>query len=172
MVVTRNVKPECVPAFEGWLREYARAAERRPGHLGLEVLRPGGTAGPYTVVANWDSSAHLQAWLQSDEHTAWIARAAPLLATAEQRDVRTGLETWFTPPGAPASAAPPRWKMFLVTWAVVWVVVWILDIWYAPLIAPLPVALRALLFTLVIVGLLTYVLMPRATRLLHRFLFG
>ncbi|HET9097752.1 MAG TPA: hypothetical protein VFN37_13910, partial [Candidatus Baltobacteraceae bacterium] len=66
----------------------------------------------------------------------------------------------------------PRWKMFVVTWMVVWIVVWILDIWYAPLVQPLPVRLRAPAFTVVIVGLLTYVPMPNVTKLLHGFVYA
>lgn len=172
MVVTRHVKPGCEAQFEAWLHDYAREAESRPGHLGFQVVRPTGSTREYTVVANWDSSQHLQQWLDSDSHAQWIAKARPLLQSDEHRRILTGLETWFTPPGEQAMVPPPRWKMFVVTWMVVWIVVWILDIWYAPLIQPLPVWLRALAFTVVIVGLLTYVLMPNVTKLLHKFLYA
>lgn len=171
MVVTRRVKPGCEAQFEAWLHDYAREAESKPGHLGLQIVRPAGTERTYTVVANWDCSADLQAWLQSDEHNQWLQKVRPLLEEEETRQVTTGLETWFTPPGAGSIVPPPRWKMFLVTWLVAWLLVWPLDVWYAPVIAPLVPFWRAGAFTLVIVAVLTYVLMPNATRLLHAFLY-
>ena len=171
MLVTRHVRKGNEAQFEAWLRDYTRAAESHPGHLGLQVVRPGGQSDAYTVVSNWTSSEVLQAWLDSPEHNDWIAKVRPLLVADEERNVTTGLETWFTPPGADTIVPPPRWKMFLVTWMVVWLVVWVLDIWYAPLIQPLLVPLRALLFTVVIVGLLTFVLMPQVTKLLRKFFY-
>lgn len=171
MVVTRHVKSASKAEFESLLHDYLAHAEARPGHLGIHVIRPAGTTGTYTVVSNWRASSDLQAWLESPEHQAWMAKIRPLLVAEEQRNITTGLETWFTPPEGGAIVPPPRWKMFFVTWMVVWIVVWVLDIVYAPVIQPLPVALRALLFTVVIVGLLTYVLMPNVTKLLHRFLY-
>lgn len=171
MIVTRRVKPGSEQQFEAWLRDYAREAESKPGHLGLQIVRPARTERTYTVVANWDCSADLQAWLQSDEHNQWLQKVRPLLEEEEKRQVTTGLETWFTPSGTASIIPPPRWKMFAVTWCVAWLLVWPLDLWYAPVIAPLPALLRAGAFTLVIVVMLTYVLMPSATRVLHGFLY-
>lgn len=172
MINTRHVKAGCEREFEAWLQEYARVAERQPGHLGMNVVRPT-SAKPreYTVIANYDSPDHLAQWLHSEEHTRWLAEGRQWLDADPETQVRTGLETWFTPVGGEAMVPPPRWKMFLVAWLAAWAIVWILDIVYAPIIAPLFVGLRAMLFTVVIIGLMTFVVMPFLTKVLSTFLY-
>lgn len=173
MINTRHVKPGSEREFEAWLQEYVRACERQPGHLGMNIVRPT-TAKPreYTVISNYDSPEHLAQWLHSDKHARWLADGRRWLADDVQTQVRTGLETWFTPASGEAIMPPPRWKMFLIAWIGAWAIVWILDIIYVPLIAPLFVGLRAMLFTAVIIGLMTFVVMPfLTTKVFSKFLY-
>ena len=116
--------------------------------------------------------ASLDAWLGSSERARWMAEADNLSDTAAIPQKVTGLERWFTLPGGSGAARqpPPRWKMWLVTVAAIYPLILALFGLLAPRIASWPVPLRALVFPLVLVTLMTYAMMPAITRLLRRWL--
>jgi uncharacterized protein len=70
--VTRRVRPGHEMLYEEFLEGIISAARRFPGHLGVEVFRPESAAGEYRTVYRFDSEEHLRAWLDSDEHAAWL----------------------------------------------------------------------------------------------------
>lgn len=116
------------------------------------------------------SQGALDRW-QSSAHVAELLVEGHALSTAPdaQPVVRSGLETWFTLPGAPALPPPPKWKMALVTWCALLPQVIALG-FVIPHSLPFPVP--AMIGTAIPVTLLTWVLMPRHTRLLHGWLFA
>lgn len=61
--------------------------------------------------------------------------------------------------------APPRYKIALLTWAAAFPVLTAVNVLLAPVLARLPLPGRTLLMTGLLVGLLTYVIMPRLTRI-------
>lgn len=85
--------------------------------------------------------------------------------------ILTGLETWFTLPSKAGEPAPPRYKMATVTWLAVFPTVLIIFTLFGPLLNLLPTVLRTLVFTLTMVTLMTYVIMPRMTRLFSFWLY-
>jgi antibiotic biosynthesis monooxygenase (ABM) superfamily enzyme len=170
--VTRRVKPGHEAAYEGFLTGISGAARAFPGYLGVEVFRPapGGTD-EYRMVYRFDSAAHLRAWLDSAEHTAWLARAEPHVAGPIQSQVLTGLEGWFTLPTQPGVPPPPAYKMALVTWATIFPLITLVVVATAPLVGDWPLVVRLAVTTGVTVPLMTWVVMPRVTRLLRRWLY-
>jgi uncharacterized protein len=84
----------------------------------------------------------------------------------------TGLETWVQAAGLECATmkSPPRWKMWLVSLAAVYPLVLAFQALVVPRMASLPLPLRALLFPLVLLTLLTFVVMPVVTRVLRRWL--
>jgi antibiotic biosynthesis monooxygenase (ABM) superfamily enzyme len=73
--------------------------------------------GDYFVLLRFSSEPQLEAWASSPE-------VLELMRVGDEHSVetdgpvqRSGLETWFTLPGAAMpEAPPPRWKMALITW--------------------------------------------------------
>jgi antibiotic biosynthesis monooxygenase (ABM) superfamily enzyme len=131
--VTRRIKPGHEAAYEGFLAGISGAARAFPGYLGVEVFRPApGGGGAYRIVYRFDSAAHLRAWLDSAEHTAWLARAEPHVAGPIQAQVLTGLEGWFTLPSQPGVPPPPPAKMALVTWATIFPLITLVVVATAP----------------------------------------
>jgi antibiotic biosynthesis monooxygenase (ABM) superfamily enzyme len=65
----------------------------------------------------------------------------------------------------------PRWKMWLVSLGTLYPLVFGFLALVAPRIAGLPLPLRAAIFPLVLLTVMTYVAMPVATRLTHRWLY-
>jgi uncharacterized protein len=170
--VTRRVKPGHEPFYEQFLEAIIAAASRFPGHLGAEVFRPQhAAAGPYRVVYRFDTTQHLRAWLDSPEHAAWLERAEPHVIGPLRRQVLTGLEGWFTLPTQPETPPPPRYKMAILTWVTIFPLITLVVAATAPLIGGLPLVGRLAVTTLVTVSLMTWVVMPQMTRLLHRWLY-
>jgi uncharacterized protein len=170
--VTRRVKPGHEAAYEAFLAGISGAARAFPGYLGVEVFRPTpGQGGEYRTVYRFDSAAHLRTWLDSVEHATWLARAEPHVAGPMRTQVLVGLEGWFTLPTQPGLPPPPPSKMALVTWVTIFPLITLVVVATAPLLGSLPLVGRLAVTTGVTVPLMTWVVMPRVTRLLHRWLY-
>ena len=70
----------------------------------------------------------------------------------------------------PAPAGPPRYKLALLTWAGAYAVITAVLALLGPAIASWPLALRTLLLSATMVAALTWLIMPRLTRLFARWL--
>ena len=170
--VTRRVKPGHEPDYEEFLAGINGAAKAFPGYLGEEVFRPaGGAGGEYRIIYRFDSPAHLRAWLDSGERAAWLTRAEPHVAGPMRTEILTGLESWFTLPTQPGAPPPPPYKMAILTWATIFPLITLVVVASAPLIGGLPLVPRLAVTTLVTVSLMTWVVMPRVTWLLRRWLY-
>ena len=170
--VTRRVKPGHEAAYEEFLAGISEAATAFPGYLGEEVFRPAdGTGGEYRIVYRFDSPAHLRDWLDSPERAAWLQRAEPHAAGPMRSQFLTGLEGWFTLAALPGAPAPPPYKMAILTWVTIFPLITLVVAVSAPLIGSLPLVPRLAVTTLVTVSLMTWVVMPRITRLLRRWLY-
>jgi antibiotic biosynthesis monooxygenase (ABM) superfamily enzyme len=170
--VTRRVKPGHEPFYERFLEGVIAAASRFPGHLGAEVFRPeSASAGEYRVVYRFDTGEHLRAWLDSDERAAWLERAEPHVIGPMRTQFLTGLETWFTLPGRPAAPPPPPYKMALLTWITIFPLITLVVVVLEPLLEGLALVPRLAITTAVTVPIMTWLAMPRVTRLLRSWLF-
>ena len=171
-VASRRVKPGRKREFEEWVSGIRAAVKKFPGYLGSEVLRPSGSEdGEYVIVFRFDHASNLHVWEDSEERRRWLDKSRPLLHEEEKVDVLTGLETWFTLPSKPAEPPPPRYKMAVVTWLAVVPVVFIMFSLFGQWLNLLPAWLRTLVFAAVTVTLMTYVVMPRMTRLFSFWLY-
>jgi antibiotic biosynthesis monooxygenase (ABM) superfamily enzyme len=171
-VASRRVKQGREQEFEGWASGILAAANEAPGYLGSEVLRPSDNEDDdeYKIVFRFDHASNLRAWEGSDERHRWLRRAEPLVHE-EKVHVLTGLETWFTLPTKPGEPAPPRYKMVIVTWLAIFPIVTLIFSVFGQWLNLLPTLLRTLVFTAVMVTLMTYVVMPRMTRLFSFWLY-
>jgi antibiotic biosynthesis monooxygenase (ABM) superfamily enzyme len=172
VVVTRRVKPGSEAEFERWLEGIGNEAARFPGLIGRRITRPSDHEHPeYVVVFKFDSYEHLRAWTESPVRKTWLDAVRPLCLDELKETVLTGLETWFTLPASPNLPPPPRHKMAIVTLLVVYPLSLGLSALLGPPLAPLPQALRGLVVSIVMIGLMTWVVMPRATRLFKKWLY-
>ena len=171
-VASRRVKRGREREFEEWVSGILAAANGFPGYLGSEVLRPGDAPGDdeYRIVFRFDRKSNLRAWEESEERHRWLREAGPLIHE-ERVHVLTGLETWFTLPWKAGEPSPPRYKMAIVTWLAVFPLITVILVLFGPLLGLLPMLLRTLVLTAVMVSLMTYVIMPRLTRLFSFWLY-
>jgi uncharacterized protein len=171
VLFSRRVRKRREADFEAWARGVTAAAQGFPGHVSASVLRVPGS-GDYHVLYTFTDRSTLNAWLDSGERARWMAKVGEMTEAERGLQRMTGLETWFTLPGddVPPRKPPPRWKMWLVTVAAIYPLILALFGVLAPRIADLPLPLRALIFPLVLVTLMTYAVMPLVSRLLRRWL--
>ena len=164
VLVTRRPLPGAEDAFEEYLKGITKAASVQPGHLGATIFRPaGGKDRAYRILFRFDKRSNLERWENSDERAAWRARASQVSQPREAQ-VESGLETWFTVGNCDVPTHPPKVKMALVIWLGIFIIVSSLSLVLMPLIAHWPMLLRTLLFTGVVVVLMTWVVMPLLTR--------
>ena len=170
--VTRRVKPGHEPFYESFLEGIIAAAARYPGHLGVEVFRPpSASTGEYRVVYRFDTREHLRDWLDSDERAAWLERAEPHVVGPLRTQFLTGLEAWFTLPDRPGATPPPPYKMALLTWVTLFPLITLVVIALDPLLERLALIPRLAVTTAVTVPIMTWVVMPRVSRLLRGWLY-
>ena len=171
-VASRQVTPGREREFEEWVSGILAAANKFPGYLGSEVLRPSDPEdNEYRIISRFDHESNLYAWENSEERQRWLRQSRPLLEEEEKVRVLTGLETWFTLPSKAGEPAPPRYKMAIVTWLAVFPVVAVIFSLFGQWLNLLPTLVRTLVFTLVMITLMTYVIMPRMTRLFSFWLY-
>ena len=151
-----------------------QAAMTFEGHLGTNVLHPTNSSVlQYHIIFKFDQMSNLRRWEESQLRHVWLVRLATLTQDEDKSKLQilTGLETWFTLPALPSSTAPPRYKMALLTWLVIFPLISGINALFGSLLNQLPMLLRSLVLTVVLVSLMTYVLMPRVTRLFAPWLY-
>ena len=171
VLYSRRVKPGREADFQAWAHGIVAASRRFPGHLGASVLDAPGSR-EYHILFSFADRKSLRVWLDSAERRRWLARVGELIEADQGLQQLTGLETWFKLPGSkvPTMKPPPRWKMWLISMVAVYPLVIAFQVLVVPRMAGLPLPLRALMFPLVLLPLMTFVVMPMVTRLLRRWL--
>lgn len=174
-VINHRVREDRHAEYEDWVNEIAPLCRAAPGHLDWHLVRPiPGLTHTYTAIIRFDTIAHLRDWMESSTRANLIGKVRPLLAADDDFHISSGLDFWFTPAGTRARV-PVRWKQFLATWSVIFPLVFGIPLLMEQLLQALGAgghrALTVLLSTGIIVLLMVYVIMPRYTRLLQRWLF-
>lgn len=172
VVVTRRVKPGREADYEAWLGRLIDEAKHLPGYLGTNIQRPGPT-GPreYTSIFRFDSVDHLRGFEESDLRRRSLAEVGEYVEADAVWKKLTGLELWFSPPPGTVVPQPSRFRMALVMIAVVYGLVLSIGQAVAFAFGGVPLQIRLLLTITIEVFLMTYVLMPRLTRWLARWIY-
>jgi len=172
VVVRRRVKPGKESAYEGWLGALVKGAAALPGYLGTSVQRPA-PSGPreYTSVFRFDSVEHLREFEKSDLRRRALAEVGDFAEADAIWEKLTGLEVWFTAPPGTVVPQPSRLRMAVVMIAVVYGLVLSIGKIVALPLSSAPLPIRLLVTITIEVFLMTYVLMPRLTRWLARWIY-
>lgn len=175
VVVTRRVKAGHEASYEAWLKRFVDAAAALPGFGGARLVVPRGTREreprEYTSVFRFASVADLRAFEASPLRAQALAEVQPHVEGDAAWQRLTGLELWFSPPPGTVVLQPSRARMALVMTAVVYGLVLSLGQLVGVVFAFAPPPLRLLITITIEVFLMTYVIMPRLTRHLARFIY-
>jgi uncharacterized protein len=176
VVITHRVRGDKHAEYERWLDEIAPICRASPGNLDWHIVRPiAGVTETYTVIIRFDTTEHLKNWMTSSDRERLISKVQPLFAGTDDFYISSGLDFWFTPAGAKAKI-PKRWKQYLITWSAIYPLALGVPYVVTPVLRLSGVSGSLLLTTLavtaVVVFLMVYVVMPRYTRLVQRWLFN
>ncbi|RLA39306.1 MAG: antibiotic biosynthesis monooxygenase [Gammaproteobacteria bacterium] len=171
MSIARTVVPGRERDYEEWLKGITADAVKYPGHMGVNVLRPTGSSSEYVAIFRFDSYEHLCAWQASPERKSWLASLEGLVEGEDRVQKSMGMEYWFSLPELPDSQPSPH-KMALVLFVVVLCLVLLLNVTFYPFMSEWPLLARTGVTVLFQVVLMTYVVMPRVTRILKPWLYG
>jgi len=173
-VISHRIRTGQEAAYESRVAELRPFVSTAPGYLDLQWIRPlPGLTTTYTVILRFDTEANLRAWMASPTRTRWIEAMVPLFLEGDAFVVSSGLDFWFAP-AAVNVRIPPRWKQFLITWSAIFPlslgVPFFLKRGMEGLRIPGNPIVMSLAVSGVVVFLMVYVVMPRYTKLVKRWL--
>lgn len=171
VVVRRTVKAGREQDYEAWLGRLLEGARGLPGYLGTTVTRPPPGGRDYVSVFRFDTVEHLEAFEASELRARALREVVDLVEADARWERLTGLEAWFSPPPGTVVPQPSRFRMALVMIVVVYGLVLSIGTLVAKLLGDAPQPLRLLVTITLEVFFMTYVLMPRLTRALARFIY-
>ncbi|EKZ95922.1 hypothetical protein D769_27881 [Cupriavidus sp. HMR-1] len=173
-IIVHEVEPGAAGQYETWLADIRVACSRFPGYLSTDVIRPVGKSREYATIVRFADFKSLNAWMESDERRQHIARMQSSLRQGDRYEIRTGLDFWFTPKHAPVKV-PTAWKQWLVTWSAILPLSIVVPLGVVPMLTRLGFSRDSFadkaVVSAAIVFLMVYVVMPRYTRLVARWLF-
>jgi len=170
IAITRRVRAGCEAQFQQALREFLQTSFGHGGVQGASMLAPlpGSDALEFGILRTFANEAERDAFYQSPMFKAWDERARTLTEGEPVHRQLHGLEAWFRSPHNP----PPRWKMAVATFLGVFPVAMVLNLTLGPVIRSWPFIVSNAVFNACVLALLTWVVMPLVTRILHRWLQG
>ena len=170
IIVSRRVLAVNRDRFEAALHTLTETSLTFPGHLGVTVVRPTGNDTTYRILFRFEHKSQYDRWQADAAIQALIAGADALTEGEASVTTLTGMEAWFDPP--PAGTKPPsRHKMALLTWTALFPVVSLILTALGRLDLHAPFLVNSALVTGCATLIMTYLVMPRLTRLVARWLY-
>jgi hypothetical protein len=174
LIIEHTVKKGYERRYEKWLAEILEAIRIMPGYIGREIFPPTSNNKPYIIIVRFQTDKNLQAWLDSPERIAFIRQMQDALTDGDRTSVKAGIDVWFMPDDS--ATKPLAYKQFLLTLAAIYPVTLIVPRLLAPIFEAVPLFknpfVSGLIGNVIVVGLMTYLIMPHLTRWLHNWLFG
>ncbi len=170
IIVKRRPKPDRIKEFEDVMHGTTRDAMTFAGHLGANIIRPTSPGDYYRIVFKFDSMRNYLAWENSELRQQWLERYAEVEQGEQDMEILSGLETWFTLPQGEALVPPPKHKMLIMIWVSIFSLSILLNYVLKPFIDTLPIVAQIAILSFIMVFLMTYLVMPYLSKLLHRWL--
>ena len=162
-IITVSVKPGMEEAYHAWVDRIRQMEARFPGYQGLQLQPPiPGLQDDWVSLLRFDTSEHLNAWLESDARRAALQEVEPFIDQREQQ-VATAFSGWFTFGDVPGQM-PPNWKQAMIVMLILFPVVMLELLYLSPLLQSLNLALATFISNLLSVVALTWALVPWANR--------
>jgi uncharacterized protein len=171
-VIRRLIKPGREAEFESLMQEFLPYLLRQQGHLGMHVIRTSPSSREYTVFDRFATLEERRRFVNSKEYSAWMARFCEVSETKPEIDEIEGLAFWFTLPEDPGRRPPPKSKMALLTLLGVYPLSVVLPAITEPITRGWHPLAKGLLLASLTVGFLTWLVMPKLTRLFKEWLIA
>jgi hypothetical protein len=171
VAIIRTVKAGCETAFEQALHDFIQRSLTLAGQMGVYIIRPAPGSGSrqYGIIRKFADRGALEEFRTSPEYLEWNQIILDMTEGSGHAEELSGLESWFTLPGQ-ALRPLPQWKMAIATYLGVVPVIMFLSLTLGRLIQNWNFVLNNIVFNAFVVLLLTWVVMPVITRILHSWL--
>jgi antibiotic biosynthesis monooxygenase (ABM) superfamily enzyme len=128
-VISTRVAPGQEGQYRAWQRRIAAAQARAAGFQGYKLEPPiPGIQDDWIAILQFDSEAHLTAWMTSPERRKLLDEAAAFTSGTYARTVRTGFDQWFRMADSDV-APPPAWKQNMLVLLALYPVVFLFGVW-------------------------------------------
>lgn len=173
LVFTVTAKNGKEKELEKWAHIMTKEAIKFEGNLGGNWIKPSGKSREYTVIYKFVDTKDSHKWENSAVRKRLLKKAEPLIEEHRPHRLQevTGLETWFTLPGRVTIMPPPRWKMVIATMIGIYPIGLVYQAYFVPYMKVIPLILRPIALSLLLTPVLTYLIMPRLTKLLRSWLY-
>ena len=172
VVVFRRVKLGHEADYLVAMREFIDATRLVEGHLGMQIILPAAGSRDYTIIDRFANQMTRDAFTNSSSYHDWMQKLSDMTEGDPRINELAGLEGWFSQGDVPALPSPSKYKMATATLLGVFPVTLVLSFILDPLTASWPPIFRKTVFSALMVALLTWLVMPIITRLLHSWLFS
>lgn len=172
VVVTRRVKSGYESQYENWLKRLLEEVKSMNGYLGATVQKPALGTTEYTSVFRFDNVENLRNFEESEIRARYLREVVDYVEADAIWKKFSGVEFWFSPPKGTIVPQPSRFRMALVMIVVVYGLVISIGQLVATLVGDIIPSFVRLFITISIeIFLMTFVLMPRLTRLLAKWIY-
>jgi uncharacterized protein len=170
---TAKVRPEKISEYREWLLGINADVKQRQGFVSVDVIGPDSEAGTeFITLVKFAGPKYLKNWNESKCLADWLGKLPELLAADSHSQERVGLELWFDRPKiAQGASQPAYWKRVFIGVVCVFPLINLLRWALSPITGQLPEMLGLLFNVVVLSCLLTYPVMPFATRFLRNWLY-
>jgi uncharacterized protein len=175
VVISHHILDGKEPEYEKWLNEIVPITKQSNGFIDLQIVRPiPHLTFVYTVIIRFDDIENLKSWMESDNRKLLIEKANPLFRKNDNYQIKSGLDFLFNSENE-GNKVPVRWKQFLVTWSAIYPLSLVIPLLVIPVLRLLKIPTNHYFDALVnsgfIVFLMVFVVMPKYTRLIKKWLF-
>ncbi|MCD0490600.1 antibiotic biosynthesis monooxygenase [Pedobacter sp. MC2016-14] len=166
VAITRKILPGKEQEFKESLRNFLGQSFIHDGVHGAAIISsfPGADSNEIGILRTFKDEKERDVFYNSEQFRQWENYASNLTEAAVYRQL-TGLEAWFR-----SSTPPPRWKMAIATLCGVFPTSIFLYYTTGRFLIHLPVPFRLLVTATLMVGILTWVVMPFVTKILKPWL--
>ncbi len=172
VVIARRPKQGKESEMETFLNGITSESTRFPGYLGVTLFCPSNRDDPeYRAIIKFDSLRNYQAWETSEARSEWVKIGDAISQEPPQIKILSGLETWFSLPGAGAMTPPSKHKMVLLAWFSIFPLSMLLNGLLGPHVTGWSIPSRSFVFSAILTPLMGYVALPGMTRLFSRWLY-
>lgn len=135
-VISTRVKPGQQDAFLRWYRRISALQARFEGFQGYKFEAPiPGVQEDWVTILRFDSDAHLEAWLNSEQRQHILQEANAFSLDTHIRKVRVGFESWFKFTDGEQQSSPPIWKVNMIVLLALYPIVFLFSFFvYTPVL--------------------------------------
>lgn len=152
--------------FQDWRRRILEEVRKWEGFLGTESFDAlDGVEPEFIVVVRFDSRANLDRWLKSKVRNDFMKEVRAYVHHYTLRRIGSGFEGWFDI--SENTAPPARWRQALVILSALFPVILVMRNLLAPIFLVLPLPVAFLILLTLDMAFLTYLVMPRYSRLMN-----